>query len=65
MPTKVGINGFGRIGRIVFRNSFVQADTEVVAVNDPFIEVHYAVCPMDLLTLKMTADFGPVHRPTC
>ncbi|KAJ5198968.1 glyceraldehyde-3-phosphate dehydrogenase [Penicillium cf. griseofulvum] len=42
MPVKVGINGFGRIGRIVFRNSFLQADTEVVAVNDPFIEVHYA-----------------------
>ncbi|GES66681.1 glyceraldehyde-3-phosphate dehydrogenase [Aspergillus terreus] len=42
MPAKVGINGFGRIGRIVFRNSFSHADTEVVAVNDPFIEVHYA-----------------------
>ncbi|KAL5362937.1 hypothetical protein BJX96DRAFT_154899 [Aspergillus floccosus] len=42
MTAKVGINGFGRIGRIVFRNSFSHADTEVVAVNDPFIEVHYA-----------------------
>ncbi|PIG84475.1 glyceraldehyde-3-phosphate dehydrogenase [Aspergillus arachidicola] len=42
MPAKVGINGFGRIGRIVFRNSFSHVDTEVVAVNDPFIEIHYA-----------------------
>ncbi|KEF52977.1 glyceraldehyde-3-phosphate dehydrogenase [Exophiala aquamarina CBS 119918] len=42
MPTKVGINGFGRIGRIVFRNAVEHDDVEVVAVNDPFIEPHYA-----------------------
>jgi glyceraldehyde 3-phosphate dehydrogenase len=42
MPTKVGINGFGRIGRIVFRNAVEHDDVEVVAVNDPFIETHYA-----------------------
>ncbi|KAI9042060.1 glyceraldehyde 3-phosphate dehydrogenase GpdA [Aspergillus affinis] len=42
MATKVGINGFGRIGRIVFRNAVSRDDVEVVAVNDPFIETHYA-----------------------
>lgn len=42
-PIKVGINGFGRIGRIVFRNAAERDDLEVVAVNDPFIEPHYAV----------------------
>lgn len=41
-PTKVGINGFGRIGRIVFRNSLEVQDIEIVAVNDPFIEPKYA-----------------------
>ncbi|RGP64149.1 glyceraldehyde 3-phosphate dehydrogenase [Fusarium sporotrichioides] len=41
-PIKVGINGFGRIGRIVFRNAVEHPDIEVVAVNDPFIEPHYA-----------------------
>lgn len=42
MAVKVGINGFGRIGRIVFRNA-VELDTvQVVAVNDPFIEPKYA-----------------------
>ncbi|RJE18629.1 glyceraldehyde-3-phosphate dehydrogenase [Aspergillus sclerotialis] len=46
MAAKVGINGFGRIGRIVFRNSFSHGGTEVVAVNDPFIEIQYAVCPI-------------------
>ncbi|KAB8233389.1 hypothetical protein ETB97_010280 [Aspergillus alliaceus] len=42
MAPKVGINGFGRIGRIVFRNAIAHGDVEVVAVNDPFIETHYA-----------------------
>ncbi|OYU84196.1 MAG: type I glyceraldehyde-3-phosphate dehydrogenase [Flavobacterium sp. BFFFF2] len=31
---KVGINGFGRIGRIVFRESFNRDNIEVVAIND-------------------------------
>jgi glyceraldehyde 3-phosphate dehydrogenase len=44
MAPKVGINGFGRIGRIVFRNAINRDDVEVVAVNDPFIETTYAVC---------------------
>jgi len=42
MTIKVGINGFGRIGRIVFRNAVQHGDVEVVAVNDPFIEPKYA-----------------------
>ncbi|KAL7624390.1 glycerol-3-phosphate dehydrogenase [Parahypoxylon ruwenzoriense] len=42
MAIKVGINGFGRIGRIVFRNAIEHDDIDVVAVNDPFIETHYA-----------------------
>jgi glyceraldehyde 3-phosphate dehydrogenase len=41
-PIKVGINGFGRIGRIVFRNAVEHDDVEIVAVNDPFIETKYA-----------------------
>ncbi|KAK7978196.1 glyceraldehyde-3-phosphate dehydrogenase [Apiospora saccharicola] len=42
MAVKVGINGFGRIGRIVFRNAVELNDVEIVAVNDPFIAVEYA-----------------------
>lgn len=34
MPIKVGINGFGRIGRFVFRAACERADIEVVAIND-------------------------------
>ncbi|EAA27741.1 hypothetical protein GE21DRAFT_3458 [Neurospora crassa] len=42
MVVKVGINGFGRIGRIVFRNAIEHDDIHIVAVNDPFIEPKYA-----------------------
>jgi hypothetical protein len=42
-PVKVGINGFGRIGRIVFRNAIEHNDIDIVAVNDPFIDPTYAV----------------------
>jgi glyceraldehyde 3-phosphate dehydrogenase len=34
MAVKVGINGFGRIGRNVFRTSIGDAEIEIVAVND-------------------------------
>jgi len=37
---KVGINGFGRIGRMVFRASVTRDDMEVVAIND-LLEVDY------------------------
>lgn len=38
----VGINGFGRIGRIVLRNALQNPEVTVVAVNDPFIDIEYA-----------------------
>ena len=38
---KVGINGFGRIGRLVFRASLEREDLDVVAINDPFIDLDY------------------------
>ena len=34
MAIKVGINGFGRIGRLVFRASLSHPDVEVVGIND-------------------------------
>ncbi|XP_024021092.1 glyceraldehyde-3-phosphate dehydrogenase GAPCP2, chloroplastic isoform X1 [Morus notabilis] len=39
--TKVGINGFGRIGRLVLRVAASRDDIDVVAVNDPFIDAKY------------------------
>ena len=39
---KLGINGFGRIGRQVLRIVSERDDVEVVAINDPFLSVDYA-----------------------
>ncbi|MDD3960042.1 MAG: type I glyceraldehyde-3-phosphate dehydrogenase [Clostridiaceae bacterium] len=41
MAIKVGINGFGRIGRLVFRATVANPNVEVVAINDPFIDPDY------------------------
>ena len=43
MAIKVGINGFGRIGRLVFRASVSNPNIEVVGINDPFIDPEYMV----------------------
>jgi glyceraldehyde 3-phosphate dehydrogenase len=40
---KVGINGFGRIGRLVFRASLDNPNVKVVGINDPFIDLDYMV----------------------
>jgi len=42
-PVKIGINGFGRIGRLVFRAALAKPElVEVVAFNDPFLDPEYA-----------------------
>ncbi|KAG2234566.1 hypothetical protein INT48_000469 [Thamnidium elegans] len=43
MVVNVGINGFGRIGRIVLRVTEKKDDVKVVAINDPFIPLDYMV----------------------
>lgn len=39
---KIGINGFGRIGRLIVRVASKDENVEIVAVNDPFIDLEYA-----------------------
>lgn len=43
MVVGIGINGFGRIGRLVFRSAIVRSDVTVKAVNDPFMTLEYMV----------------------
>lgn len=50
---KIGINGFGRIGRLVLRVCLERNDVEVVAINDPFISPDYA---------KYLLTYDSVHR---
>ena len=42
MSLKIGINGFGRIGRLVFRSAMKQADVTVVGINDLLEVKHLA-----------------------
>ena len=48
MSIKVGINGFGRIGRMVFRASLNFPEIEVVGIND--------LCPADYLAYMLKYD---------
>ena len=45
---KVGINGFGRIGRLVFRAACNNADIEVVGIND--------LVPVDYMAYMLKYD---------
>eukprot|EP01123_Difflugia_compressa_P001109 TRINITY_DN1126_c0_g1_i1.p1 TRINITY_DN1126_c0_g1~~TRINITY_DN1126_c0_g1_i1.p1 ORF type:complete len:348 (-),score=85.76 TRINITY_DN1126_c0_g1_i1:48-1043(-) len=41
MAARIGINGFGRIGRLAARIILSRTDVELVAINDPFLEPDY------------------------
>ena len=58
MNVKVGINGFGRIGRLVFRAALEKEGVDVVAVNDPFIDINYMkyMLTYDSIHGKFNAD---------
>lgn len=42
MVLKIGVNGFGRIGRLVCRAAIENEGATIVGVNDPFLELDYA-----------------------
>ncbi len=41
MSVKIGINGFGRIGKLTFQAALGKEEVEIVAINDPFITADY------------------------
>jgi len=41
MSVKIGINGFGRIGKLTFQAALTKSEVEIVAINDPFITSDY------------------------
>ena len=43
MAVKIGINGFGRIGRLALRAGISQDNIEFTCINDPFIDLEYMV----------------------
>ncbi len=52
MAVKMGINGFGRIGRLVFRAAIENPEVEVKGINDPFIDLAY---------MKYMLQYDTVH----
>ena len=40
---RIGINGFGRIGRLVCRAAMAHPSATIVAVNEPFMDLEYMV----------------------
>ncbi len=55
---KIGINGFGRIGRLVFRAAWERADIEIVQVNDPGGDVANAAYLLEFDSIQGTWDRG-------
>jgi len=53
-PITIGINGFGRIGRLVFRAAYGNPAFNIVAINDPFITPKYMA-----YMLKYDSVHGP------
>ena len=43
MAVPMGINGFGRIGRLVCRAAVQNEKVQVKAINDPFMDLDYMV----------------------
>jgi len=56
MAIKIGINGFGRIGRLAFRIALKNPEIEVVGINDPFVELDYMVYMAKYDTVHGTFD---------
>ena len=50
---KIGINGFGRIGKLILRASLTNENVQVVAINDPFLSPEYA---------KYMIEHDTIHR---
>lgn len=51
MKYKIGINGFGRIGRLVFKKMFLDGDFDVISINDL----------MDTKTLAHLLKYDSIH----
>lgn len=64
MKTKIGINGFGRIGRLILRATMGRSDVEVVAINDPFISPDYAEYMLKYDTIHGHFDGKVSHTDT-
>ncbi len=56
MSVKIGINGFGRIGRMVLRASLNEPSIEVTGINDPFVSADYMAYMLKYDTVQGKLD---------
>ena len=67
---KIGINGFGRIGRLVFRASLSNPNIEVVAIND-LVEAEYLAYLLKydsthgMLDVEVSSDLNCINVDEC
>lgn len=67
MSIALGINGFGRIGRLVLRASFEnKTNFDVKAINDPFLPVDYMIYQLryDSAHLKFNVPIEKINENT-
>ena len=62
---KIGINGFGRIGRLVLRAALQHPEAEIVALNDPFLEVEYMAYQFEFDSVHGQFDGQVSHKDNC
>ncbi|GBP28383.1 Glyceraldehyde-3-phosphate dehydrogenase 1 [Eumeta japonica] len=61
MVIRIGINGFGRIGRVTFRTCLENSNFQIGAINDPALDVDY-ICYL----IKFDSTHGKLKdRVTC
>lgn len=67
MKTKIGINGFGRIGRLAFRAALDNKDIQILGINDPFTDLEYMVYMLkyDSVHGKFTGNISVDKADNC
>ena len=67
MPTRIGINGFGRMGRLILRAGWSLDELEFVHINDPFIGLEGAAHLLEFDSVhgrwqpSIGVDAGQIH----
>ena len=61
MSIKIGINGFGRIGKLTLQAALNKNEVEVVAINDPFVQADYMAYMLIDCLLAMSCHNSYIH----
>jgi glyceraldehyde 3-phosphate dehydrogenase len=62
MTINIGINGFGRIGRFVFRSVMERKTMKVVAINEPFMSIDNMIYLLKYDSVHGTFPYGSIQK---